>query len=44
MFDYLFNLLFDVMNDYTMDNRGDIGSLIRQESMTSQLKILRIYA
>ena len=32
------------MSDYTMDKRGDIGSIVRESSMCVMNKILRIYS
>jgi len=29
------------MNDYTMDKRGDIGSLVREKSMTVMVNLLK---
>ncbi len=32
-FEKCFELCFDVMNDYTVDKRGDIGSIVREASI-----------
>lgn len=39
----MFNLLFQAMNDYTMDKRGDIGSIVREASMSCLISIVKKY-
>jgi len=36
-------MLFQALNDYTMDKRGDIGSIVREASMSSLLSIVKKY-
>jgi hypothetical protein len=36
-------MLFQALNDYTMDKRGDIGSIVREASMSSLLAIVKKY-
>lgn len=38
----IFHLCFQLMNDYTTDKRGDIGSMIREMSMTVMLDIFML--
>jgi hypothetical protein len=40
----VFDLLARTIEDYTMDKRGDIGSIVREESMTVMIAIVRVYA
>jgi len=35
--------LFTTTQDYTTDKRGDIGSIVREASMTAMITILRMY-
>lgn len=35
--------MFQALNDYTMDKRGDIGSIVREASMSCLLSILKKY-
>lgn len=39
----LFEILSRTVEDYTMDKRGDIGSIVREESMTTMLHIVGVY-
>ena len=39
----IFTILFSTLNDYTMDKRGDIGSIVREASMSSLLEIIKKY-
>lgn len=39
----VFELCLSAMNDYTMDKRGDIGSIVREAAMASMASILRLY-
>lgn len=39
----IFRLLFTTTEDYTTDKRGDIGSIVREASMTGMIKILKFY-
>lgn len=39
----IFEILFQALNDYTMDKRGDIGSIVREASMSCFLNIVRKY-
>lgn len=45
--DSVINKIFDILavtiEDYTMDKRGDIGSIVREQSMTTMLTIVHIY-
>ncbi len=36
-------MLFQALNDYTMDKRGDIGSIVREASMSCLLAIVKKY-
>ena len=40
-FDRLMNMVFYVMDDYTTDRRGDIGSIVRETAMYTMFNILR---
>lgn len=40
----LFDILAITVEDYTMDKRGDIGSIVREQSMATMLHIVRLYA
>jgi hypothetical protein len=40
----IFNILAVTIEDYTMDKRGDIGSIVREQSMATMLQIIRVYA
>jgi hypothetical protein len=35
-------ILFKTMGDYTLDNRGDIGSIVREQSMVTIMEIIKI--
>jgi hypothetical protein len=39
----IFCILFKTVEDYTMDKRGDIGSIVREASMTAMIQILKFY-
>lgn len=39
----IFNMLFQALNDYTMDKRGDIGSIVREASMSCLIAIIKKY-
>lgn len=41
-FDQLMTILFNCMEDYTLDNRGDIGSIVREQTLMSLNKIISI--
>ena len=34
-------ILFTSMGDYTLDNRGDIGSIVREQSMVTIMEIIK---
>lgn len=36
-------MLFQALNDYTMDKRGDIGSIVREAAMSCLLSIVKKY-
>lgn len=40
----IFDILALTIEDYTMDKRGDIGSIVREQSMITMLQILRSYS
>jgi tubulin-specific chaperone D len=40
----IFDMLAVTIEDYTMDKRGDIGSIVREQSMATMLQIIRTYA
>lgn len=40
-FDMIFTHCKDVLGDYTMDKRGDIGSIVREAAMGVILNILK---
>lgn len=35
-------ILFTTIGDYTLDNRGDIGSIVREQSMVTIMEIIKI--
>jgi len=39
----IFDILAKTIEDYTMDKRGDIGSIVREQSMKTMLNIIKIY-
>lgn len=41
-FDKLMTILFNCMEDYTLDNRGDIGSVVREQTLMSLNKIISL--
>lgn len=41
--DRIFSILGRTVEDYTMDKRGDIGSIVREESMSAMIHIVQIY-
>lgn len=40
----IFSILFQALNDYTMDKRGDIGSIVREATMSSIMAIIHRYS
>lgn len=36
-------MFFAAMNDYTMDKRGDIGSIVREAAMSGLIQIIKKY-
>lgn len=36
-------ILFKTVEDYTMDKRGDIGSIVREQSMITMIEIIKMY-
>jgi hypothetical protein len=34
-------ILFTTLGDYTLDNRGDIGSIVREQSMVTIMEIIK---
>ena len=40
----IFAILFQALNDYTMDKRGDIGSIVREATMTAIMGIIHRYS
>lgn len=41
LFEKILEILFQATDDYTMDKRGDIGAIVREQSMVSQAQIIR---
>ena len=39
----IFDILATTIEDYTMDKRGDIGSIVREESMTAMMHIIKVF-
>jgi hypothetical protein len=39
----LFGALLDASNDYTVDNRGDVGSWVREASLLAMEKIIYMF-
>jgi tubulin-specific chaperone D len=39
----IFDILSTTVEDYTMDKRGDIGSIVREESMSAMIHIIDTY-
>ena len=39
----IFDILATTIEDYTMDKRGDIGSIVREQSMTAMLHIIKVF-
>ena len=44
MYDRVIPALHEALGDYTTDNRGDVGSLVREEAMSSLVRVLCIVA
>lgn len=40
--DNIFKIAFNLMNDYTMDKRGDVGSIVREASMYVMLNLVKV--
>ena len=40
----IFTILFQALNDYTMDKRGDIGSIVREATMSAIMAIIERYS